>query len=249
MPITARCFLSAVQGFVKAIFTLINNFMTYVDRYKKVAARGVAAGVKKGGMQLRWDAKRNTTLKQNEHHDDASNQAKNPNGDSADAADKTATNKCPVSMVTGEELLTLTDGSLDGILPFDFTRLYRTSAVEIDCGLGFGWSHSLAHRLEIDGDGVIWIDHENRRTTFPLPGVERPAIHNSLSRAAIYLGRCTRRTDPRPGWRRHAFLSFHQRSIDGDQRRLRQPAAHHPRPSGPSPAPRQRRRPRLVVAL
>ena len=55
-------------------------------------------------------------------------------------------------MVTGEELLTLTDGSLDGILPFDFTRLYRTSAVEIDCGLGFGWSHSLAHRLEIDGE-------------------------------------------------------------------------------------------------
>ncbi|ATE80596.1 type IV secretion protein Rhs [Pseudomonas frederiksbergensis] len=91
-------------------------------------------------------------------------------------------------MVTGEELLTLTDGALDGILPFDFTRLYRTSAAEIDCGLGFGWSHSLAHRLEIDGDQVIWIDHENRRTTFPLPNHERPAIHNSLSRAAIYLG-------------------------------------------------------------
>ncbi|MGG7651821.1 DUF6531 domain-containing protein, partial [Pseudomonas sp. ES4] len=53
---------------------------------------------------------------------------------------------------------------------------------------GFGWSHSLSHRLEIDGDSVIWIDHENRRTTFPLPNIERPAIHNSLSRAAIYLG-------------------------------------------------------------
>ncbi|MHC8289344.1 RHS repeat-associated core domain-containing protein [Pseudomonas sp. XS1P51] len=180
--------VSAVQGFVKAIFTLINSFMTYVDRYKKVAARGVAAGLKKGRVQLRWDARRNTTIKQNEHHDDASKQATNPNGDSADSADKTATNKCPVSMVTGEELLTLTDGSLDGILPFDFTRLYRTSAVEIDCGLGYGWSHSLAHRLEIDGENVIWIDQENRRTTFPLPNVERPAIHNSLSRAAIYLG-------------------------------------------------------------
>jgi len=33
-----------------------------------------------------------------------------------------------------------------------------------------------------------WVDHENRRTTFPLPSVERPVIHNSLSRAAIYLG-------------------------------------------------------------
>ncbi|WP_237882731.1 RHS repeat-associated core domain-containing protein [Pseudomonas sp. PGPR40] len=180
--------INAVLRLVKAIFTIIDSFMSYVDRYKKVAARGIAAGLKKGRMQLRWDARRNTTLKKNEHHDDVSKQATNPNGDSADSADKTATNKCPVSMVTGEELLTLIDGALDGLLPFAFTRLYRTSAVEIDCGLGFGWSHSLAHRLEIDGDTVIWIDHENRRTPLPLPSSERPTIHNSLSRAAIYLG-------------------------------------------------------------
>ncbi|PMU17427.1 type IV secretion protein Rhs, partial [Pseudomonas sp. FW305-122] len=178
----------AAMGFVKSMVTIISNFMAYVDRYKTVAARGVAAGLKQGRMQLRWNGRKNTTLKKDEHHDDAPDQAKNPNGDSVDSVDKTATNKCPVSMVTGEELLTLTDGALDGILPFEFTRLYRTSAVEIDCGLGFGWSHSLSHRLEIDGDSVIWIDHENRRTTFPLPTSERPAIHNSLSRAAIYLG-------------------------------------------------------------
>jgi len=180
--------LSAVLRLVKAIFTIINNFIGYVDRYKKVATRGIAAGMKKGRMQLSWSARRNASLKKKEHHDDESKQAKNPNGDSADCVPLTCTNNCPVSMVTGEELLTLTDGSLDGILPFEFTRLYRTSAAEIDSGLGFGWSHSLAHRLEIDGDSVIWIDHENRRTTFPLPNIERPAIHNSLSRAAIYLG-------------------------------------------------------------
>ncbi|MFY0731390.1 DUF6531 domain-containing protein, partial [Pseudomonas sp. NFX15] len=180
--------LDGVLGFVKAIFGLVNQFIGYVDRYKAVAARGVAAGLKKGRMQLRWNAKRNTTLKQNEHHDDAPNQAKNPNGDSADTVERTATNQCPVSMVTGEELLTLTDGTLDGLLPFDFTRLYRTSAVELDSGLGFGWSHSLSQHLEVDGEQVIWIDQENRRTPFPRPTHERPVIHNSLSRAAIYLG-------------------------------------------------------------
>ncbi|WP_222833344.1 RHS repeat protein [Pseudomonas sp. SC3(2021)] len=127
-------------------------------------------------------------IERHELHDDALAQAKNPNGDSADCVSRTCTNGCPVSMVTGEELLTLTDGTLDGLLPFEFTRLYRTSAVEIDLGLGFGWSHSLAHRLEFDGDVVVWVDHENRRTRFPLPSVERPAIHNSLSRAAIFLG-------------------------------------------------------------
>lgn len=178
----------AAMAFVKSMAAILDTFMGYVGRYKPVAARGVAAGVKGGGLQLRWDARRNTTLKHDERHDDSPKQATNPNGDSAEAADKTATNQCPVSMVTGEELLTLTDGVLDGILAFDFTRLYRTSAVELDSGLGFGWSHSLAQRLEIDGESVIWIDHENRRTTFPRPSVTRPIIHNSLSCAAIYLG-------------------------------------------------------------
>jgi RHS repeat-associated protein len=127
-------------------------------------------------------------MERHEPHDDSPDQAKNPNGDSADCVPFTCTNGCPVSMVTGEELLTLTDAVLDGVLPFEFTRLYRSSAAEIDVGLGFGWSHSLAHRLEFFADEVVWVDHENRRTRFPVPSVERPAIHNSLSRAAIFLG-------------------------------------------------------------
>ncbi|WP_338577083.1 RHS repeat-associated core domain-containing protein [Pseudomonas canadensis] len=129
-----------------------------------------------------------TVLVRQEHVDDAPAVGKNPAGDAAASSDKTATNGCPVSMVTGEELLTLTDGTLDGILPFEWTRLYRTSAVEVDCGLGFGWSHSLAHRLSVSGDSVVWTDHENRSTTLPLPSDSRPAITNSLAETAIYLG-------------------------------------------------------------
>ncbi|WP_236422197.1 DUF6531 domain-containing protein, partial [Pseudomonas syringae] len=129
-----------------------------------------------------------TVLVQQEHVDDVPVSAKNPKGDAAASADKTATNGCPVSMVTGEELLTLTDGTLDGVFPFEWTRLYRTSAVEVDYGLGFGWSHSLAQRLAVSGDSVVWTDHENRRTEFPLPTASRPAITNSLAEAAIYLG-------------------------------------------------------------
>ncbi|NWE02271.1 RHS repeat-associated core domain-containing protein [Pseudomonas sp. IPO3749] len=129
-----------------------------------------------------------TVLVRQEAVDDVPASARNPAGDAAAPSDKTATNGCPVSMVTGEELLTLTDGTLDGILPFEWTRLYRTSAVEVDCGLGFGWSHSLAHRLSVSGDSLVWTDHENRSTTLPLPTVSRPAITNSLAEAAIYLG-------------------------------------------------------------
>ncbi len=134
------------------------------------------------------DKAQRTVLVRQGHVDDVPAVGKNPAGDAAASSDKTATNGCPVSMVTGEELLTLTDGALDGILPFEWTRLYRTSAVEVDCGLGFGWSHSLAHRLSVSGDSVVWTDHENRSTTLPLPTVSRPAITNSLAEAAIYLG-------------------------------------------------------------
>ncbi|WP_248129078.1 DUF6531 domain-containing protein, partial [Pseudomonas sp. W2Aug9] len=72
---------------------------------------------------------RQTVLVRQEHVDDVPAVASNPKGDAAAPADKTVTNGCPVSMVTGEELLTLTDGALDGVLPFEWTRLYRTSAV------------------------------------------------------------------------------------------------------------------------
>nr|WP_258014175.1 polymorphic toxin type 47 domain-containing protein [Pseudomonas asplenii] len=137
---------------------------------------------------MRFDGRRNARLAGSEVADDAPRQATTPAGKSTEPTLRTCTDKCPVSMVTGEELLTLTDGQLDGLLPFEWTRLYRTSAVEIDCGLGYGWSHALAHRVEIVGDEVIWTDHENRATVFPLPSEQRPAITNSLSRAAIFLG-------------------------------------------------------------
>nr|WP_286948115.1 RHS repeat-associated core domain-containing protein [Pseudomonas sp. UBA6718] len=155
-----------------------------------------SAAAKTGTPQIEPDAtvyprskpQNATSLKQVEPVDDASAPAQTPNGKPADQADKTCTNNCPVSMVTGEELLTLTDGTLEGVLPFTWDRLYRTSAAELDCGLGYGWSHSLAQRLELDGDQLVWTDHENRRTRFPVPSEQRPAITNRLSRAAIYLG-------------------------------------------------------------
>lgn len=180
--------INAVIGFVKSLFKIINGFMEYVAKYTAVAARGVAAKVRNGISELRFDGKKNAKLADGKIADDASKQAKTHADKSAEPAADTCTNGCPVSMVTGEELLTLTDGQLDGLLPFEWTRLYRTSAVEIDCGLGYGWSHALAHRIEVDGDEVIWTDHENRATPFPLPSEQRPAITNSLSKAAIFLG-------------------------------------------------------------
>lgn len=180
--------LNAVIGFVKSLFKIINGFMEYVAKYTAVAARGVTAKVRNGISELRFDGKRVTTVETPKAHHDAPVQSKTPDDKSTTCAKKTCTNGCPVSMVTGEELLTLTDGELGGLAPFSWTRLYRTSAAEIDCGLGLGWSHALAQRIEITADEVVWTDNENRVITFPLPSIQRPAITNSLSEAAIFIG-------------------------------------------------------------
>ncbi|WP_241151954.1 DUF6531 domain-containing protein, partial [Pseudomonas viridiflava] len=101
-------------------------------------------------VQARGKKKNATKVEQKEHVDDAPAQSKNPADEPAEPAKKTCTNGDPVSMVTGEELLTLTDGELGGLLNLEWTRLYRTSAVEIDSRLGYGWSHSLSHSLQLD---------------------------------------------------------------------------------------------------
>jgi RHS repeat-associated protein len=133
--------------------------------------------------------KDNTTrIEQKEPVDNAPDQSKTPADKPAQCTKKTCTDRDPVSMVTGEELLTLTDGELGGLLPLEWTRLYRSSAVEIDSRLGYGWSNSLSHRLKLDDEGVLWTDNENRQTRFPMPTEQRPAITNSLAEAAIYLG-------------------------------------------------------------
>ncbi|AZD27016.1 RHS repeat-associated core domain-containing protein [Pseudomonas chlororaphis] len=180
--------VKAATRFVEAVFKIINSFMGYIKKYTEVAARGIQTAAKKGVVQVRFDGRKNSVLGGKKAAPDASRSATTPARRNADSASNTCTSGCPVSMVTGEELLTLTDGQLDGLLPFEWTRLYRTSAAELNCGLGYGWSHALAQRVEIDGESVVWTDHENRSTTFPLPSEQRPAITNTLSRAAIFLG-------------------------------------------------------------
>ncbi|MDM5140240.1 DUF6531 domain-containing protein [Aeromonas bestiarum] len=127
-------------------------------------------------------------LKQLKKTPDASKAAKTPVNKSHQPEAKTCKNNCPVSMVTGEELLALEDVHLPGMLPFTFGRLYRTSAVERSCGMGAGWSHALAHRLERHGDTLTWWDQESLAIELPMPSVSRPMITNQLSEAAVYLG-------------------------------------------------------------
>lgn len=57
--------------------------------------------------------------------------------------------KCgdPVSMLTGEELLALDDFNLPGLFPLIWQRLYRSSKIKTNIGLGLGWRHSFSLQL------------------------------------------------------------------------------------------------------
>ncbi|MCG6202451.1 DUF6531 domain-containing protein, partial [Psychromonas antarctica] len=53
----------------------------------------------------------------------------------------------PVSMVTGEEILALQDFELNGLFPLVWRRLYRSSTIETNTGLGCGWRHNFSLQL------------------------------------------------------------------------------------------------------
>ena len=73
----------------------------------------------------------------------------------------------PISTVTGEEVLELTDARLVGALPFEFKRVYRSGSSDRRLDMGYGWRHSLNHALTFDDGGITWHDHEGKNTRLP----------------------------------------------------------------------------------
>lgn len=78
----------------------------------------------------------------------------------------------PISMISGEELLALTDCSLPGPVPFVWTRTYRSSHTR-DTGLGCGWTHTGSERLELHSQQVMYHDSDGRTVPFRLPKVHQ----------------------------------------------------------------------------
>ena len=140
------------------------------------------------GTAVTRDHHATTRIEQADNTPDSSSPATTGSGHASQRENETCLNNCPVSMVTGEELLALDDGQLPGMLPFTFARLYRTSAVAMDSGMGAGWSHSLSHRLARHGDTLTWWDSEAKAITLPHPTRQMPMATNRLAKAAVYLG-------------------------------------------------------------
>src|SRR4051812_27481885 len=64
---------------------------------------------------------------------------RNPAGVATPNSEEVCTSGCPISMHTGEELLTLEDFTWQGPLTLVWKRFYRTAQSGIDLQLGHGW--------------------------------------------------------------------------------------------------------------
>lgn len=182
--------LEPIIEFFKELIDFVKRMVNKaIDKFKRIAINHAEGHpYQKGTVTINADNRRTSDLNRDNEIPDSSSPGKNPNGDSCDNVKNTKCKDDPISMVTGEELLSLQDGYLPGLLPFEWKRLYRTSAVEIQQGLGYGWTHTLAHQLWVEGDDIIWQNAESKQTRFPKPSKQLPVITNTMAGAAAFLG-------------------------------------------------------------
>lgn len=182
----------AVMGFFKELSEMVVKYADSALDYRKVTVRGnKPAAILSDGNELHasFDNQPHTRVDQGEGIEDKSEQASTGSGDPSDSTTNTATDGCPVSMVTGEELLELEDARLPGLIQLPFTRTYRTSNCENSQGMGFGWTHSLSHQLHFVEGQIEWHDHQGRITPLANPEAYFGAVTNRLAGSAIFLGR------------------------------------------------------------
>ncbi|WP_293633923.1 polymorphic toxin type 15 domain-containing protein [Shewanella sp. CG12_big_fil_rev_8_21_14_0_65_47_15] len=94
----------------------------------------------------------------------AAGQTEPPNKDKVTCGD-------PVAMCSGEEILALTDFSLEGAMPLIWTRTYRSSQSAQNQGLGFGWRSNFHQHIDLiiddEANSQFWfVDEEGRRLPF-----------------------------------------------------------------------------------
>ena len=82
----------------------------------------------------------------------------------------TETRGCPISMVSGEELLMLEDFTLPGPVPFTWQRTYRSGNPN-NIGLGHGWTHSASDKIHLNNGQLNYYDEEGRCIPLQCPDV------------------------------------------------------------------------------
>ena len=103
---------------------------------------------------------------------------KNKSNEPAACNAKTPKDGCPISLVTGEEILERTDFAIAGAIPLSWIRQYKSSNPH-DTGLGHGWTHTFAEKLTITGNTLEYHTHEARVIPFPMPDIGGTSINRT----------------------------------------------------------------------
>ncbi|MGF1688512.1 DUF6531 domain-containing protein [Photobacterium japonica] len=98
----------------------------------------------------------------------------------------------PVSMATGEEILTLTDVVLTGSAAIHWQRTYRSSLSQQNVGLGYGWRSNFHGELtpvtDEDTGKIAWhfVDHQGDKLVFPAVAVGKISYHLTAGASLLH---------------------------------------------------------------
>ncbi|WP_370981204.1 RHS repeat-associated core domain-containing protein [Agaribacterium sp. ZY112] len=120
----------------------------------------------------------------------ASEVGKTDTGKPSEEASKSSLEGEPINMVTGEELLELTDFTFRAPLPLTWRRIYRSTSTA-NRGLGYGWSHPLSERLFITNEQVRFVDSEGRNIPFERPKLQQASLNKVEKLTLRYLDATT----------------------------------------------------------
>ncbi|MBE0153458.1 hypothetical protein FOT80_29285, partial [Serratia fonticola] len=143
-----------IMGGIREIITLINEHIPHYVAMNPTRAGAVPLNIKKtanidsAGLGKGLENQSSVVARSNNLNEikiespitQANSSGQNPQGKATPRSENADLDGDPISLCTGEELLTISEGSLPGLLPFTWQRFYRTSACELDLGLGYGWS-------------------------------------------------------------------------------------------------------------
>lgn len=129
--------------------------------------------------------------------------------DPAKAAIERAAKKCvsdPIDVATGDMILAQTDLALPGTLPLVLERTHLSS-YRVGRFFGPSWSSTLDQRLELDGQGVVFVAADGSIQLYPVPAPGAPALPSHGPRRALEWdgapGSPLRLTDPATGCTLH----------------------------------------------